>query len=49
MDAFIVISRRPDRHLRPQLASLAAQHRLPGVYTWRFYADAGGLMSYCAR
>jgi hypothetical protein len=28
------------------LASLAAEHRLPGVYTFRHYVDAGGLMSY---
>ena len=25
---------------------LAAQHRLPAMYTWRMYVDAGDLMSY---
>jgi putative ABC transport system substrate-binding protein len=33
------ISRRP-------IAELAIQHRLPGVFTLREYAEAGGLMSY---
>ena len=31
---------------RIQLATLAARHRLPAVFTTREYADAGGLMSY---
>jgi putative tryptophan/tyrosine transport system substrate-binding protein len=31
---------------RSQVAALAARHRLPAVYPWRFYVDAGGLMSY---
>ena len=46
VEAFIVIPDGPIDILRPQFAALAAQHRLPGMYTWRFYADAGGLMSY---
>jgi putative ABC transport system substrate-binding protein len=25
---------------------LAAEHRLPGMYTWKLYVSAGGLMSY---
>ena len=29
-----------------QLVDLAAKYRLPTVYSWRFYANAGGLMSY---
>jgi putative ABC transport system substrate-binding protein len=32
--------------LRGRIAELAAQHRLPAMYTWRMYVDAGGLMSY---
>jgi len=31
---------------RVQLATLAARHGLPAVFTTREYADAGGLMSY---
>jgi len=29
-----------------RLVDLAARHGLPTVYSWRFYATAGGLMSY---
>jgi putative tryptophan/tyrosine transport system substrate-binding protein len=29
-----------------RLASLAARHRLPAIYEWREFVDAGGLMSY---
>jgi putative tryptophan/tyrosine transport system substrate-binding protein len=32
--------------LRRRIVELAAQHRLPAMYTWRMYVDAGGLMSY---
>ena len=31
---------------RHRLASLAAQHKIPTVYAYREYVDAGGLMSY---
>jgi putative ABC transport system substrate-binding protein len=31
---------------RAQVTELAARHRLPAMYPWRFYVDAGGLMSY---
>jgi putative ABC transport system substrate-binding protein len=27
---------------------LAAQHRLPGIFEWREFAEAGGLLSYGA-
>jgi putative ABC transport system substrate-binding protein len=33
---------------RVQIATLAARHGLPAIYTSRDYADAGGLMSYGA-
>jgi len=29
-----------------QVVSLALQHRLPAMYPWQMYVDAGGLMSY---
>jgi len=31
---------------RPQLVELAAQTRLPGIFSERGYAEAGGLMAY---
>jgi putative ABC transport system substrate-binding protein len=31
---------------RQQLVVLAAHHRLPAIYEWRDFAEAGGLMSY---
>ena len=31
---------------RAKLVSLAAQHRIPAVYPWRFFPEEGGLMSY---
>jgi putative ABC transport system substrate-binding protein len=31
---------------RDRVVALAAQSRLPAVYAWKEYADAGGLMSY---
>jgi putative tryptophan/tyrosine transport system substrate-binding protein len=31
---------------REQLVGLAARHKLPAVYEWRDFAEAGGLMSY---
>jgi putative ABC transport system substrate-binding protein len=31
---------------RAELASLAARHRVPAVYPYRFFAEAGGLLSY---
>jgi len=31
---------------REQLVSLAARHRIPTVYEWREFVEAGGLMSY---
>ena len=31
---------------RAEIVSLAANHRLPAVYPWRFFTELGGLMSY---
>jgi putative tryptophan/tyrosine transport system substrate-binding protein len=31
---------------RAQIIMLAARYGLPAVYPWRFFADAGGLLSY---
>jgi putative ABC transport system substrate-binding protein len=31
---------------RQQIVSLAAHHRIPAIYEWRDFAEAGGLMSY---
>jgi ABC-type uncharacterized transport system substrate-binding protein len=31
---------------RKEIIALAAQHRLPGMYPYRFFAAEGGLMSY---
>jgi putative ABC transport system substrate-binding protein len=31
-----------------KIAELAVRHRLPAIYGWRWYVDAGGLMSYGA-
>jgi len=33
---------------RARIIALAAQHRLPAMYGWRAYVDAGGLMAYGA-
>jgi len=31
---------------RRRLVDLAAKHRLPAMYTWRWFPDVGGLMAY---
>jgi putative ABC transport system substrate-binding protein len=31
---------------RAEIVSLAARHRLPAIYPWRFFPDLGGLLSY---
>jgi putative tryptophan/tyrosine transport system substrate-binding protein len=31
---------------RATIVALAAKHRLPAIYPWRFFVEAGGLMSY---
>jgi putative ABC transport system substrate-binding protein len=32
--------------IRPQIAAMVARLKLPAIYGWREFADAGGLMSY---
>jgi putative ABC transport system substrate-binding protein len=32
--------------LRGRVTELAATHRLPAMYDWRMYVEAGGLMAY---
>lgn len=46
VDGFILIPEPALDALRDPVAALAAQHRLPGMYSFRLYVDAGGLMSY---
>jgi putative ABC transport system substrate-binding protein len=31
---------------RAEIVSLAARHRVPAIYPWRFFPELGGLMSY---
>src|SRR5712691_2651157 len=46
-DALIVVADQALMdHLRGRVADLTATHRLPAMYDWKMYVDAGGLMSY---
>jgi putative tryptophan/tyrosine transport system substrate-binding protein len=38
-------TRVPEPHLA-QVVALARPHRLPAMYPWRLYVEAGGLISY---
>jgi putative tryptophan/tyrosine transport system substrate-binding protein len=46
-DALLLLtdSRLLEAHVR-DITTLALQHRLPAIYPWRMYVEAGGLMSY---
>jgi putative ABC transport system substrate-binding protein len=44
--ALLVISTPMLFSERRRIADLAAKHRLPAVYHWKEYVEAGGLMSY---
>jgi putative tryptophan/tyrosine transport system substrate-binding protein len=44
--ALIVLPHAVTTAHRDQIVGLAARHRLPAVYPFRFFATAGGLMSY---
>jgi len=45
-EALVVISTPMLFSERRQIVALAAKHRLPAVYHWQAYVEAGGLMSY---
>jgi len=47
-DALMVLRSPLFYDARARLIALAAQHRLPAMYGWRAYVDAGGLMAYGA-
>jgi putative ABC transport system substrate-binding protein len=44
--ALLVISTPMLFSSRTRIADLAAKHKIPAVYHWKEYVDAGGLMSY---
>lgn len=46
VDAFILVPEPNIDRMRERIVALAARSKLPGLYSWRIYADAGGLMSY---
>jgi ABC-type uncharacterized transport system substrate-binding protein len=45
-DGLIVVVSSTATIQRDLLVKLTARHRLPAVYPYRFFVDAGGLMSY---
>ena len=45
-DALTVLPSSMFNNERRRLVDLAVKNRLPAVYQWRHFADAGGLMSY---
>ena len=46
LDAMIVSSVSELFPYRQLIADLAAKNRLPAIYAWRDYVEAGGLMAY---
>jgi len=48
VDALLVVSDPMLFSQRSRIASLARKTRLPGIYEWREFVEAGGLMSYGA-
>ena len=46
IDALLVAPSPLFNNRRVQLATLAAYHRVPAIYSFREFAEAGGLMSY---
>jgi putative tryptophan/tyrosine transport system substrate-binding protein len=47
-DALVVLSDPMFNFNRWRLVEAAARHRLPAVYEWREFVEAGGLMAYGA-
>jgi putative ABC transport system substrate-binding protein len=45
-EALLVVSDPMFFAQRDRIVALAAQHRLPGIFEWREFAEAGGLLSY---
>lgn len=45
-EAFLLVTDPMFWPQRERIIDLAATHRLPGIFFWRQYAEAGGLMSY---
>jgi len=45
-DALITFAHSFSLYNRSRIAELAVQHRLPAMYGWREFAEAGGLMVY---
>jgi putative ABC transport system substrate-binding protein len=48
VDALLVVNDPMLDAQRGRIVDLAAKARLPGIYEWREFAEAGGLMSYGA-
>ena len=46
MGGLIVTAMPPSAVHRELIVALAARHRLPAVYSFRYYAAGGGLISY---
>ena len=49
VDALLVMADPFFNNRRERIVALAARHRLPAVYVWREFAEAGGLMSFGTR
>jgi putative ABC transport system substrate-binding protein len=47
-DALIVTADNVFTRVAPQLTALVARNRIPAIYQWRQFVDAGGLASYGA-
>jgi len=48
-DALVVLGDPMFHFNRRQLVQAAARHRLPAIYEWREFVEAGGLMAYGPR
>ena len=48
-DALVVLPSTISSSIRAQLAALSSQNRLPAMYPWPEFVDAGGLMTYSVK